>query len=435
MLYQVATGLLEPGNVAYPVRTIAREYGFGFREAHVESIDLDRRRVSTTTGPIAYDYLVLTLGSTTNYFGNDSIREHALSLKSLRDAVVIRNRVVECFERADADADENTRRALLTFVVVGGGATGIELTGSLHTLIHNGLLPDYPRINPSEVRVIVVEAGPKPLAGMDPWLGENAHEHLERKGIELRASTPATSVTEEGIGLKDGTFIPSRTVVWAAGVRPTSLTAALDVEKGRDGRLVVDEMLRLPAHQEAFVLGDCAWFRVPENDNRPAPPNAQTAVRQARVVAKNLAATVRGEPLTPFTYKNEGNLVALGQGDGVALLGSVHLEGFAAWLVWRGFYLNQLMGFKNRLQVLVEWTAAYFGQRSTTRLDVLMPAEEALPQASTRDASRAARASSPLAAPAPSSAPAPLDVSVPAPEDRPHDLTQRAPSITGTERT
>ena len=188
--------------------------------------------------------------------------------------------------------------------------------------------------------------------------------------MEVWLGNPATGVSEAGIAFKDGRFVPSRTVVWAAGVRPSPLTAALDVERGRDGRLVVDEHLRLPSHPEAFALGDCAWSPIPEEGGRPAPPNAQTAVGQAPVVAANVVASLTGASPRPFRYANEGNLVALGQGDGVAVFGQRHLAGFPAWLAWRGFYLTQLMGFKNRLSMLVEWASAYFGHRVTSRLDV-----------------------------------------------------------------
>jgi NADH:ubiquinone reductase (H+-translocating) len=253
---------------------------------------------------------------------------------------------------------------------VGGGATGVELTGSLFTLIQNGLLPVYPSIDRHEIRVILAEAGPKLLNGMDLWLGETAVRRLQRKGIEVWLGNPATEVSEGGIAFKDGRFVPSRTVVWAAGVRPSPLTAALEVERGRDGRLVVDEHLRLASHPDAFALGDCAWFPIPVENGRPAPPNAQTAVRQAPVAATNVAASLNGMPLRTYRYAAEGNLVAMGQGDGVARFGERRLEGFPAWLAWRGFYLTQLIGFKNRLSVLVEWGSAYFGHRVTGRLGI-----------------------------------------------------------------
>ena len=283
--------------------------------------------------------------------------------------MAIRNRVLESFEQAEVETDVAARQSLLTFVVVGGGATGVELASSLYTLIQNGLLPAYPGVDPQEVRVILAEASPRLLNGMDPWLGETALLRLNEKGIELLLGNPATEVTEAGISFKDGRFIGSRTVVWAAGVRPSPLTAALDVERGRDGRLVVTPELRLPAYPDVYALGDCAWFPIPEESGRPAPPNAQTAVRQAPVAARNIAASLRGEPQEMYEYSNEGNLVALGQGDGVAVLGPARLEGFVAWLTWRGFYLTQLMGFKNRLAVL-DWTSAYFGHRAAARLDL-----------------------------------------------------------------
>ena len=370
MLYQVATGLVEPGHVEYPARAIAQQYGFRFREGQIDAIDLEREQVIVNGEPHGYDRLVVALGSVTNYFGNASIEQCAASLKTLGDAVAIRNRVVDAFERADAERDLSVRQGLLTFVVVGGGATGIELVASLHTLIQNGLLPVYPSIDRHEVRVILAEAGPKLLNGMDPWLGERAVRRLQQKGVEVWLSNPATEVSDAGIAFKDGRFVPSRTVVWAAGVRPSPVSAALEVERGRDGRLVVDSHLRLTGHPNVYALGDCAAFPIPEEGGRPAPPNAQTAVRQAPVVASNVVASLQGRPLTAFEYASEGNLVALGQGDGVAAIGTTRLEGLPAWLAWRGYYLTQLMGFKNRLSVLVEWTSAYFGHRVTARLDL-----------------------------------------------------------------
>lgn len=370
MLYQVATGLVEPGHVQYPARDIARHYGFRFRAGQIEAIDLERQQVIVGGEPLGYDRLVIALGSVSNYFGNASIKESAAALKSLGDAVAIRNRVIQAFERADVELDVAVRKALLTFVIVGGGATGVELTGSLNTLIQNGLLPVYPGVDPSEVRVILAEAGPALLSGMDPWLGETTARRLQDKGVEVWLGNPATDVGKDGIAFKDGQFVRSRTVIWAAGVRPSPLTAALEVERGRDGRLVVDEHLRLPSHPEVYALGDCAWFSIQEDGGRPAPPNAQTAVRQAPAVAANVVASLLGNPLQAFHYASEGNLVALGQGDGVALVGSQRLEGFPAWLAWRGFYLTQLMGFKNRLSVLVEWTSAYLGHRVTAGLDL-----------------------------------------------------------------
>jgi NADH dehydrogenase len=370
MLYQVATGLVEPGHVTYPARAIARDYGFRFQQGQIETIDLDARQVVVAGERVGYDRLVIALGSVTNYFGNASIERSAASLKTLGDAVTIRNQVLDAFEQADRERDVATRQALLTFVVVGGGATGVELAGSLYTLLHNGLLPTYPSLDPREVRVILVEAGKALLNGMDPWLGEATARRIQAKGVELRLANPATEVTLAGIAFKDGQFVSSRTVIWAAGIRPSPLAAALNVEHGRDGRLVVDQFLRLPTHPDVSVLGDCAWFPLAEQEGRPAPPNAQTAVREAPVVAQNIVASLHNEPLTPFHYASEGNLVALGQGDGVALIGERRLEGFPAWLTWRGYYLTQLLGFKNRLAVLVEWTSAYFGHRATARLDI-----------------------------------------------------------------
>src|SRR5215213_4900755 len=204
MLYQVATGLVEPGHVEYPTRDIARTYGFRFREGQVDAIDLDRRQVVVDGARIDYDRLVVALGSVTNYFVNASIERHAASLKTLGDAVAIRNRVIKAFERAEIEPDPAARRALLTFVVVGGGATGVELIGSLYTLIQNGLLPLYPAVDRRDVRLMLAEAGPTLLNGMDPWIGETAVRRLREKGVEVSLANPATEVRDDGIAFKDG---------------------------------------------------------------------------------------------------------------------------------------------------------------------------------------------------------------------------------------
>ena len=370
ILYQVATGLVEPGHIAYAVRSIAREYGFGFREGEVLEIDLERRRVVLDSGELGYDALVLALGSTTNYFGNEGLQRHALPLKTLRDAVAIRNRILDQFERAEAEPDPQRKQARLTIVVVGGGATGIELIGSIRTLVGKGLLRDYPAINPADVRLLLVEGGPGLLGGMDPWMGDRARDRLIEKGVEVLLGTTVTEVTPEGARLDDGTFIASRTVIWAAGVRPTPITADLPLEKGRDRRLVVDEYLQVEGRPGVYALGDCAWFPVRSQGGRPAPPNAATAVREARVVAHNVAAELADGARRRYEYQNEGNLVSLGQGDALAEVRGVRLEGLPAWLLWRGFYLSQLMGFKDRLGVLLDWFSAYFVLRDTAKLDI-----------------------------------------------------------------
>lgn len=370
ILYQVATGLVEPGHIAYAVRSIAREYGFGFREGEVVDVDLDGRRVVLDSGELSYDALVVALGSTTNYFGNEGLRQHALPLKTLRDAIGIRNRILDQFERAEAEQDLGRKRARLTLVVVGGGATGVELIGSIRTLVGTGLLRDYPAIGASDVRLVLVEGGPSLLGGIDPWLGDRARDHLTRKGVEVMLDTTVTEVTPEGARLQDGTFIASRTVIWAAGVRPTPITADLALEKGRDGRLVVDEYLQVADRPGVYALGDCAWFPVRAQDGKPAPPNAATAVREARVVAHNVAAELGGGARRRYEYRSEGNLVSLGQGDAVVDVRGVRLEGLPAWLFWRGFYLSQLMGFKDRMGVLLDWFSAYFVLRDTAKLDI-----------------------------------------------------------------
>ena len=367
ILYQVATGGVGPDNIAHPVRYVARAYGFGFQESLVERVALDERCVHTDDGPLHYDQLIIALGSVTNFFGLADVQEHSLPLKTLSDGVKIRNRILDAFERADVEEDDDRRRALLTFVVVGAGYTGVELVTSIRDLITTVLLKDYPRIVPAEIRVLLVEAIDKVMAGFDPFLSETAVKTMRSKGVEILLSTPVTSVEPEGILTRDGELIPSATVVWAAGVRANGLVDSLPGERGRDGRLAVNEHLQIEGRPEVYVVGDCAAYK-PEGGPLPLPANAPVAIAQGKTAAANVLHSLRGEPLESLRYKREGQLVSLGRSNAVADLRGIKLTGLLGWLAWRLVYVSKLMGAKNRLGVLLDWAFNVFNKRQTSRL-------------------------------------------------------------------
>lgn len=368
ILYQVATGGVGPDNIAHPVRYVARSEGFRFQESLVTGIDLDESCVYTDDGPLSYDYLIVALGSVTNYFGIDAVREHSLTLKTLGDGIAIRNRILDAFEAADVEEDPARRRALLTFVVVGAGATGVELVTSIRDLIAKVLLKDYPNIDFNDVRVLLVEAIDKVLPGIDPGLARNATRTMQDKGVEILLNTPVVAVLPDGVQTQSGEFIPSCTVVWAAGVRANGLIADLPGEKARDGRVSVGPSLQLEGRPNVFVIGDSARYM--EKDGKPLPPNAPVAMAQGKTVARNVLHALRGEPLETLRYRRQGELVSLGRSNAVAEIYGVRLTGLLGWLTWRTVYVSKLMGGKNRLGVLIDWAFNLFNKRETSRLEV-----------------------------------------------------------------
>jgi NADH dehydrogenase len=362
LLYQVATGGVEPGALAFPARTIARTHGFRFLEATVERVDPERNRLETDAGPIEFDCLILAPGSVTNFFGMADAQQHALPLKSLEDGMQLRNRVIDCFEVADREPEPACRRALLTFVVVGGGATGVELSASLSDLIFTALLPNYPGIRASEVRLILIEARGGVLPGWNPQLGAIASEHLQRQQVELMPNTTVSHVSESGVETGQGISIPTATVVWTAGVRAAPLAASLPGDHGRDGRIQVDEHLEVPGCSGIYVVGDAAAVIDP-NTQRPYPPTAPVAIAAGQVAAANAIAQFSGQPRQVFQFRSKGDLVSLGRGSAAADIFGFIFDGMAGWLMRRAVYLVNLVGFRNRLSVVLDWAFVTFHQR------------------------------------------------------------------------
>ncbi|MGV3719316.1 MAG: NAD(P)/FAD-dependent oxidoreductase [Actinomycetota bacterium] len=385
LLYHAATGLVEPSSVLFPIRGLTRAEHFRFRESTVLDIDLNRRTVHLDDGQLSYDYLVLALGSVTNFFGKDSELRDALTLKGATDAIAVRNRLVEAFERADITTDPEERRRCLTFAVVGAGATGVELIGAIRGLIHGTLARQFPEIRPDETRVLLFEAMPEILPGLPRDLASYAERRLRDLGVEIRLNTPVEHVEPGGVTLQGGERLPARTVIWTAGVKPSPVASRLNVPKVKNGRILVDEYLQVCNVDDCFALGDVAAFIDPQTE-KPLPPNAAVAVRQGKALAEILLARLERQTPQPFRYTTVGELVSLGRQEAVAAVKGLHLTGFPAWLLWRVFYLTQLMGFRNRLSVALEWSFAFANQRDTARLELppadsltpVEPAEEAL---------------------------------------------------------
>jgi NADH:quinone reductase (non-electrogenic) len=366
LLYQVATAGLEPEQIAKPVRSILRgQRNFEFRMADVRGVDLAARRLDTDAGPVLYDHLILALGGTTNFFGMDGVAKHGIGLKDIPEAVAIRNTVLSNFEHAVLETDAERRRALLTFLVVGGGPTGVEMAGALSELIRLVLVKDYPRLNIKDIRVLLLEASDHLLGPMPPRLRDAAAETLWRKHVEVRFGAAVEDYDGARVRLKGGEVIPARTLIWAAGVRAAALAQDLGLATGRQGRVRVEPTLQVPGHPEVYVVGDLAYL---EFDGEPLPMMAPVAIQQADTAAQNVLRTLRGEPLRPFRYRDPGSLATIGRNAAVAYIGGLAFTGFPAWVVWLVVHLVQLIGFRNKLFVLLNWAWDYFFYERGARL-------------------------------------------------------------------
>ncbi len=398
LLYQVASGGVEPGTVAYPAREIVREHGFRFKTATVQSIDVGRKCLDTDAGPIAFDSLILAPGSVTNFFGMADAQEHSLPLKGVSDGTRVHDQVINAFELADRESDPDRRRALLTIVMVGGGATGVELSASLSDLIFTTLLPNYPGISPDNVRLMLVEARGTLLPGWNPRMGEVAIEHLCSHHVQVLLDTTVAHVTDHDVELGSGERIPTSTVIWTAGVRADPLVSALPGEKARDGRVHVDAHLELPGHPGIFVVGDAAAVVLPGSE-RPMPPTAWAAIGQGRAAAENAIRRLEGQAPRAFSMRWPGDPVSLGRGAAAADLFGIVFDALPGWLIRRFVYLTNLVGFRNRLLVALQWLLVSFHQRMIASFEAISPVRlvAAAPPARLRAQARRGRAAPPPA--------------------------------------
>jgi len=366
LLYQVATAGLEPEEIAKPARAILRgQKNFDFRMVDVTRVDFAAKRLETSGGPMNYDVLVLAPGGETNFFGLESMQRHGLGLKDIPDAIEIRNHVLTCFEQAMLEPDAERRRALLTFIVVGGGPTGVEIAGALSELIRLVLVKDYPRLNIKDVRILLLEATDRLLAAMPERLREAAGKTLWRKYVEVRFGAVVADYDGQRLRLKSGELIPAQTVIWAAGVRASPLNATLGLPAARQGRIPIEPTLQVPGHPEVFIIGDAAYR---EQDGEPLPMVAPVAIQMGQSVAGNIRRLLRGHPLRPFHYRDQGTLATIGRNAAVANVYGLKLSGFPAWVMWLVVHIIQLIGFRNKLFVLINWAWDYFFYERAARL-------------------------------------------------------------------
>lgn len=368
LLYQVATAGLSPDQIAHPVRAILRgQRNLHFQLADVTAVDLPNRTLTLANGQQQpYDYLVLAIGGATNFFGLDSVERHSLPLKSLDEAVAMRNHILKQFELAMRENDPARRRAYLTFAVVGGGPSGVETAGAISELIRLVLIKDYPPLDIKDIRILLLEATDRLVANMPAALREATATELWKKHIEVRYGSQVEDFDGERITLKGGEVIPARTLVWAAGISVTPLANTLGVPQGRQGRIIVEPTLQLPNHPEVFVIGDAAYLE--DATGQPLPMVAPVAIQQADAAADNIRSLLNNQPLRPFAYKDPGSLATIGRNRAVARIAGFQFRGFFAWIVWLVIHLVWLVGFRNRLVVLINWAWDYFFYDRAIRL-------------------------------------------------------------------
>jgi len=376
LLYQVAIAGLLPSQIAYPLRTIfRRQKNLTFQMGEVTEINLEARYVKMDGSVIAYDYLVFAAGGETNFFGNQSVEQNGFQLKNIQSAVEIRNHLLETFEEASREADAEKRRALLTFVVVGGGPTGVETSGALAELIIHVLSRDYPHMDLNEVRVLLLEASNNVMESYPDELRKATVRLLKSKKVEVLTNNKLIDYNGRRVTLGDGTHTPApdvgasvetKTVIWTAGVKAAGIANQLGVEQAGSGRVRVADSLQIPNHPEVFVIGDAAYLV--NGNGRPLPMLSTVAIQQGKVAARNIRRIVKGEGLEDFHYKDPGLLATIGRNAAVARIWGLSFSGFIAWLIWVFLHIYRLIGFRNRLLVLINWAWEYFFYENQVRL-------------------------------------------------------------------
>ncbi len=394
LLYQVATADLSPADISAPIRMVLRrQRNAEALMAEVTGVDAERRvalareQTSGQTREIPYDYLILATGAGSSYFGHDEWAQYAPGLKWLSDATAIRHTILLAFEAAELETDPERQRSLLTFVLIGGGPTGVEMAGAIADLAHRGLSSEFRRINPASARILLIEAAPRILGAFPEALAARAQRELERVGVEVRTNAPVQGVDADGVVVA-GEHIPASTVIWAAGVAASPVGRWLGMPTDHAGRVNVDPDLSVPGHPQIFVIGDAAHL---EEHGKLLPGVAPVAMQEGTYVGRLIRRRLAGELTPPFQYFDKGNLAAIGRFYAIADFGRLRLWGPLAWIVWAVVHILYLISFRNRLVVMTQWAWAYFTQRRGAQIITQAPDEQRVREASSAASTTPAR--------------------------------------------
>lgn len=373
LIYQIASAGIDPSSISFPFRQIFRKRkDFYFRMAEARMVDTEKKILQTSIGKIDYDYLVLAAGATTNFFGNKNIEEWAIPMKTMPEAMGLRNALLSNFERALTCATEEERQELLNVVIVGGGATGVEIAGALSEMKHYVIPYDYPDMDSSLMHIYLIEAGDRLLAGMSQDSSKKAYDFLKSMGVDIQFGKMVTDYRDHKVIMKDGTEIPTRTFLWVSGIRANAMPGISEDHLGRGFRFKVDQFNRIPGLNDVFAIGDqCLQTTDPAYPNGH-PQVAQVAIQQAKNLAKNIKRINEGHAddnsLTPFKYNNLGSMATIGRNKAVVEIGKFHSQGFFAWILWLVVHLRSILGVKNKMMVLLNWLWKYVSYNDSIRM-------------------------------------------------------------------
>lgn len=368
LLYQVATAALSPADIAVPIRSIIGQFSnVEVKLTRVLNIEVDKKNLNTDLGNLSYDFLIVAAGATHSYFNHPEWELMAPGLKTLEQATEIRHRVLLAYEKAEVESNSELKKALLTFVVVGGGPTGVELAGALAEISRKTLSKDFKNIDPSQSRIILIEAGARILSAFDSQLSKKATRDLENMGVQIWTSSRVTEVQHDLIKLGNES-VSTQTVIWAAGVKPSPLAKALNTSLDNMGRVVVNKYLHIKDHPEIFVVGDLSCFYVEKDVSLPGL--APVALQQGEVAAKNIISAIRSQPYKEFRYLDKGMMATIGRKRAILQIGKFKISGYAAWVAWLFIHIFYLIDFKNKIFVFLNWCWSYFTFRKGARLIV-----------------------------------------------------------------
>ena len=373
LIYQIASAGIDPSSISFPFRQIFRKRkDFYFRMAEARMVDTEKKILQTSIGKIDYDYLVLAAGATTNFFGNKNIEEWAIPMKTVPEAMGLRNALLSNFERALTCATEEERQELLNVVIVGGGATGVEIAGALSEMKRYVIPYDYPDMDSSLMHIYLIEAGDRLLAGLSQDSSKKAYDFLKSMGVDIQFGKMVTDYRDHKVIMKDGTEIPTRTFIWVSGIRANAMPGISDDHLGRGFRFKVDQFNRIPGLDDVFAIGDqCLQTTDPAYPNGH-PQVAQVAIQQAKNLAKNIKRINEGHAddnsLTPFKYNNLGSMATIGRNKAVVEIGKFRSQGFFAWILWLVVHLRSILGVKNKMMVLLNWLWKYVSYNDSIRM-------------------------------------------------------------------